>query len=262
MWFVRLGPSGSEEALEPVSNPVWQQRRKPLRCPAFSLVHGFLHHRGAGLLHHRQPHRTHEWQRLPRCGRLHLKVGQPLRLTATPPPPKPCSPHHHLKKCSMFGAPWQPGKLPLPIDTMLEAMSLEKDFLPRHSPTWRKLSPVCHRDTGPLTVLYGEHTTIPALGFVHYLQPNCFSWTKMHSDNHSLVAIFPPDKIVSKWINLNCLTVLFGVMLCTKAFDYTVNSFDMVSAKTKNSLPASFIFLYSVQNQNEDRMCNRCIIIY
>lgn len=77
------GPSGSEEALEPVQHPVRQQHGKPLGRHALGLLHSVLHHRGAGLLQHRRPHGTHERQRLPRGGRLHLKVGQPLRLTTT-----------------------------------------------------------------------------------------------------------------------------------------------------------------------------------
>lgn len=83
MWFLWSGPSSLEEALEPVSYPVWQWCRKQLRRPTLSLLHSFLHHRGTGLLQHRQPHRTHEWQELPRCRRLHLKIRQPFRLTAT-----------------------------------------------------------------------------------------------------------------------------------------------------------------------------------
>lgn len=92
MWFLLLGSSCSEEALEPVSNPVWQQHWKPLRCLALSLLHSVLHHRGARLLQHRQPHGTHEWEGLPRRRRLHLKIRQSLRLMAnticTVPPVK------------------------------------------------------------------------------------------------------------------------------------------------------------------------------
>lgn len=180
MWF--LGPSGSEAALEPVSYPVWQQRRKPLGCPAFSLLHGFLHHRGAGLLQHRQPHRTHERQRLPRRRRLHLKVGQPLRLTATPP--KPSSPHHHLKNCSMFGAPWQPGKLASSYRYNVGSIEFGKGFYTQALTLLRETVTCLSQGRRPFNRLYGElDTTIPALCFVYYLQPNCFSWTKMHSDN-------------------------------------------------------------------------------
>lgn len=82
MWLFCLGPSSSEAALEPVSYPVWQQHRNPLRRHALSLLHSLHHHRGAGLLHHRQSHGTHERQELPRHGRLHLKVRQPFRLSS------------------------------------------------------------------------------------------------------------------------------------------------------------------------------------
>lgn len=84
MWSLRPGPGSSEEALESAQYPVRQQCGKPLGCPAFRLLHGVLHHRGAGLLQHRRPIRTHERQGLPRHRHLHVKVRQPLRLIAPP----------------------------------------------------------------------------------------------------------------------------------------------------------------------------------
>lgn len=128
MWFLWLGPSGSEEALEPVSYPVWQQRRKPLRCPAFSLLHSFLHHRGTGLLQHRQPHRTHERQGLPRRRRLYLKVRQPLRLTTTllQSPARPTSP---VKTAAWLEHCVKQGNSPLPLVTITGTMSEETDCI-------------------------------------------------------------------------------------------------------------------------------------
>lgn len=107
MWSLGSGPGSSEEALEPVSNPVWQQRGKPLRRHALSLLHGLFHHGGPGLLQHRRPHRTHEWQGLPRRRRPHPKIGQPLCLTSNSLfKLYPSCPTH--RNCSMF--PWQPGE--------------------------------------------------------------------------------------------------------------------------------------------------------
>lgn len=85
----------------------------------------------------------------------------------------------------------------------------------------------------------------------------------MHSDNHDIVAIFLPSKIVFKWMNINCLTILLGSCRAQKAFGYTVNSFDMVSAKPRNPcLPHILLFFSSIQNHNGDRSPHRCIIIY
>lgn len=75
------GPGGSEAALEPAPHPVRQQHREPLGRPALGLLHGLLHHRGAGLLLHRRPHGAHEREELPRHGRLRPEAGQHLRLT-------------------------------------------------------------------------------------------------------------------------------------------------------------------------------------
>lgn len=147
MWFVWLGPSGSEEALEPVSDPVWQQRGKPVGCAAFSLLHGVLHHRGTGLLQHR--HRTHERQELPRRRRLYPKVRQPLRLTTTlfPNPARPIPPPFKTAACWKW--PCHPGELAFSFLIQCRKHWVWKRIVyPGSHPTEGN----CPSDTGPLTV--------------------------------------------------------------------------------------------------------------
>lgn len=168
MWLLLLGSSCSEEALEPVPNPVWQQLRKPLRRPALSLLHSFLHHRGTRLLQHRQPHRTHEREGLSRRRRLHAEVRQPLRLTANaigtilPVNTAACS---ELRDAQDTSPPTK--------ETSEET--------PRPSPVWSRFPALCHR---PFNSTVRElDTTVLVLSFVYDLQLKCFNWTKMQSDN-------------------------------------------------------------------------------
>ncbi len=71
----------------------------------------------------------------------------------------------------------------------------------------------------------------------------------MNSDNHNIVAIFLPDKIVFKWMNMNCLTVLLESCCAHKAFSYTVNSFDMVSAKPRNPCLPHLFFIVNTDSE-------------
>lgn len=72
------GPSGFKAVLESVPHPVWKHHRA-VRCYEVCLVHGVLHHRGPGLLQHRWPHRTLEWQKL-QWHWQHLKTRESLCL--------------------------------------------------------------------------------------------------------------------------------------------------------------------------------------
>ncbi len=68
----------------------------------------------------------------------------------------------------------------------------------------------------------------------------------MYSDNHNIVAPSLPDKIVFNRVIMNCMTVLSGVMLCTKSL-YTVNSVDMVRAKSRNPCLSLLFFIFSTE---------------
>ncbi len=67
------GPSGFEKVLESVPHTVWK-RHHTVWCSEVCVVHGVLHYRRPGLLQHRQPHRTLEWQKLPWHWQQHLKT--------------------------------------------------------------------------------------------------------------------------------------------------------------------------------------------
>lgn len=73
------GPSSCKATLESVPHPVWKHHHT-VRCSEVCLVHSVLHHRGPGLLQHRWPHRTLEWQKLQRHWQHHLKTRESLCL--------------------------------------------------------------------------------------------------------------------------------------------------------------------------------------
>lgn len=79
--FFWPGPGSPAATLEPVPDPVWQQRGEPLGRPALGFIHSLLHHGGAGLLQHRRQLRTLERERIPRRRQLHPEIRQSLCLT-------------------------------------------------------------------------------------------------------------------------------------------------------------------------------------
>lgn len=147
----------------------------------------------------------------------------------------------------MFGAPWQVKKLNSSYRYNVR-MSQEKDFIPRLSPTWRKSPPVCHTDSTAWWARYNYSCAVFSLHIATELLH--LTRTKMHSDNHNIVATFLPDKIVFKCMNINCLTVLFWGSCCAqKAFGYTVNSFDIVSAKPRNPCSLHLFFIFDTESE-------------
>lgn len=159
------GPGSPAEALEPVPDPVRQQRGEPLGRAALGVLHGVVHHRGAGLLHHRRPLRTHERQRLPRRRRVHTK-GQPLRLTPPHTPPSLTPPLVRLQHVWSSTAPEEthPGARIKQKDSVPEADTPEGNY---------------HFNT--------LQTSIPNFLFSSCFF-FCFTWTKMLPDSHSVVA--------------------------------------------------------------------------
>lgn len=81
VWFFWPGPGSPAATLEPVPDPVWQQRGEPLGRPALGFIHSLLHHGGAGLLQHRRQLRTLERERIPGRRQLHPEIRQSLCLT-------------------------------------------------------------------------------------------------------------------------------------------------------------------------------------
>lgn len=164
MFQMHSGPGSSEEALESAQYPVRQQRGKPFGRPAFSLLHSVLHHRGAGLLQHWRSLRTHERQRFPRHRLLHVKVRQPLRLTAKPPR----SSRWYIASC------WS---------LLAEVMS--EDFYCM-SVTWY----YCTDEI--------DWTFFCVFFFNQFSPGHC---PKMYTDNHNIVSNFLSDTVIFKQPN-------------------------------------------------------------
>lgn len=156
-----------------------------------------------------------------------------------------------LKSDSPFA--WQQHSLlaPSPLKTAaflflpVDAMSEEKDFIPMLSPTWRKLSSVCHTDTGPVTVLYGElDTTIPALCCLRsaaelpHLGQRCILIITILLRPFCLIQLFLNGWRLTAW-----LSFFWSHVVHKKAFGYTVNSLALL-VPNQEILACLIYFLY------------------
>lgn len=171
-----------------------------------------------------------------------------------------------LKSDSPFA--WQQHSLlaPSPLKTAaclflpVDAMSEEKDFIPRLSPTWRKLSSVCHTDTGPVTVLYGElDTTIPALCCLRsaaelpHLGQRCILIITILLRPFCLTQLFLNGWRLTAWLS-------FLESCCAqKSLWLQCKFFGIVSAKPRNLCLPHLFFIWKQSEANES---NRCAIIY